>query len=190
MKTVSLYFNLLFFIVSLNIHAQTKASRKNKAASVSVPDQKIKFKISGTVNVTTPYCGGAAPSEEIMENSRKPQPYNAKVFYVRKGNINSMKAEIILSFTTNTKGEFVIELPEGTYSIIQKEQTVAFKMKDYKMDKFHIAEESCLKEWWGKPYHVLDIKDKNIEGLIFTFHRQCFVTSDIPCIRYIGPMPP
>ena len=52
------------------------------------------------------------------------------------------------------------------------------------------ADEKCLKAWWAKPYYLLEVKDKDISDLNFTFHHRCFVPGDIPCINYIGPMPP
>ncbi|MCC6371738.1 MAG: hypothetical protein IT236_12085, partial [Bacteroidia bacterium] len=46
------------------------------------------------------------------------------------------------------------------------------------------------KEWWSKAYFVLEIKDKNIDGLEFNFHHKCFIEGDVPCLNYTGPMPP
>jgi hypothetical protein len=160
-------------------------------ACLSAQKQKPKkYTVSGKVTQTSSYCGGARPDEEMLLEAAKPKPYAAKVFYIRKGNENSMLKEIILKFETDLNGNFTIQLPQGIYSIIQSGQEKAFELSDYPSSEFMQVDGGCLKEWWRKPYYVLGILEKNIKGLKFNFHKRCFNNSDIPCIDYNGPMPP
>ena len=146
--------------------------------------------VKGKVTQTWSYCGGAAPSEEMLEEARRPRPYEGKVFYIRKGKINSLKEPMILSFTVSAAGTFSFQLPAGVYSIIQDTQLKALNFNDYNVDANKYADKDCLKKWWAQAYYVLEIKDKNITNLNFEFHHACFVDSDIPCLQYVGPMPP
>ncbi len=148
------------------------------------------FNISGKVTQTSTYCGGAEPSEEILAEYSKEKPYAGKTFYIRKGNINALNSKIILSFKADENGKFSFQLPPGIYSIIQEAQVKEIKAEDYNKKESLQTDVSCLKNWWFKPYYVLEIKDKDISGLHFKFHHPCFVSGDIPCIQYIGPMPP
>lgn len=176
------------------VFAQTKPKQKVKPKKKNVVITPVKgeklFSVSGNVTRTESYCGGVELSPGEYENYHKPQPYSGKVFYVRKGKVNDAKQQIVASFTTNSKGEFKIELPPGEYSIIVKEQAKPLNFKEFPNSDYLHTSEECLKEWWAKPLHVLLISDKEISGLKFNFHWPCFVNSDIPCIRYNGPLPP
>jgi len=193
MKYFLIVISLMF---CCSIHAQNKKNKTKKkttektAVAPTSTTSSERYTVSGKVMQTFPYCGGAAPSEEMMKSLRAPKPYGGKIFYIRKGSVNDLKAPIMGSFTVNGAGEFSFELPPGTYSIIQKEQLKTLDLKQFKSGTWEKADENCLKEWWAKPYHLLEIKDKNLGELSFIFHRKCFVNSDIPCIYYRGPMPP
>src|SRR5687767_1074593 len=43
------------------------------------------------VTVTTPYCGGPRPTEEVLELTRKPRPLISQTFYVKEGMTNSLQ---------------------------------------------------------------------------------------------------
>ena len=150
----------------------------------------VLFNIRGKVTHTSSYCGGAAPSEEILAEYSKAKPYAGKTFYIRKGNTNTLKSKVILSFKADEKGNFSFQLPPGVYSIIQEAQVKEVNAKDYNKNGNFQADAACLKNWWLKPYYILEIKDNDVSELHFKFHHQCFVPDDIPCIQYIGPMPP
>lgn len=168
--------NLIFFlwIVCASITAQTT--------------KKTLITISGKITQTSSYCGGAAPSPEMLEEYETPKPYIGKTLYVRKGNRNNLKEKIILSFKADAKGNFSFQLEPGIYSIIVEEQVKTLTIKQ--TNPGVQADTACLKKWWVKPYHLLNVKENNITGLNFNFHHPCFITSDIPCFQYNGPMPP
>lgn len=176
-------YKLKISILVLCIIGNVIYSQTNKKKTIS-------FNISGKVTQTSTYCGGAEPSEEILAEYSKAKPYNGKTFYVRKGNTNTLKGKIILSFKADENGKFSFQLPPGIYSIIQETQVKEIKTMDYKKNGSLPADPICLKNWWVKPYYILEIKDKDVIDLHFKFHHPCFVSGDIPCIQYTGPMPP
>lgn len=179
-KMARLKIVLLFaWLISSFCFAQTN---KKKAENV--------FTISGKVSQTFAYCGGSAPSKEMLDDLKKAQPYAGKFFYVRKGSVNTLKQRVILSFKADTNGNFSFQLPPGIYSIIQQEQLNKINEKEYNKKGYIQTDMKCLKDWWVKPYYVLEIKDKNVTDLHFKFYHPCFVPTDIPCMQYIGPMPP
>ena len=168
----------------------SNAAGKTKTA-VS-PDQEDLLKtyiVTGIVTQTFSYCGGAAPPKHLLDKLAVPVAYAGKKFYIRPGKTNSVKIKTIKSFTTNDAGEFSFRLSPGIYAIILEEQLHKIKAGDYtKQDQS--VDEKCLQQWWVKPYYVLEVKGKNINRLNFNFHHPCFISSDIPCITYNGPMPP
>ncbi|MGZ4049516.1 MAG: carboxypeptidase-like regulatory domain-containing protein, partial [Bacteroidia bacterium] len=145
--------------------------------------------ISGKVTQTRSYCGGAAPSEEMLKDASTPQIYAQKKFYIRKGSLNTTKKGIELSFTSDDNGAFSFQLAPGTYSIIVEEQVNAINVKKYTTSNLSV-DKKCLNDWWKKPYYLLVVTDKNITDLNFNFYHKCFVPDDIPCVEYTGPMPP
>ncbi|MDP1801359.1 MAG: hypothetical protein Q8L81_08405 [Bacteroidota bacterium] len=155
----------------------------------TIAQTKQKFTISGKALQTFAYCGGVKPSEEVLDHHKTPKPYVGKTFYIRAGKTNNLKAKVLLKFKADTAGNFSFELPPGIYSIIQEPQLKKLNVKLYK-NKYVEVDETCLKNWWEKPYYLLEIKDKNISGLEFKFHHPCFMSGDIPCLHYSGPMPP
>ena len=187
---------LLFISVGMipvfcqSVHLLPSGSLKIKTAMPldSVKSSK-KYSVSGKVTQTYSYCGGAAPSKQILDKLATPEVYTNKRFYIRAGKINSVKARIVKSFTTGNDGTFSIELEPGTYSIILEEQFHKIKAGDYAKQNQH-ADEQCLQKWWKKPYYIIEIRDRNINNLVFNFHHNCFVSDDIPCLEYTGPPVP
>lgn len=176
--------------------AQTKKNITKKELVVikkegcSVKASLQTFTINGKVTQTWAYCNGAAPNEGMLEEAARPKPYNGKIFFLRKGKVNSIKEPVILSFTVNASGTFSFQLPAGIYSFFQEPQLKSFNKKDYALGSYTNEEIECLKKWWVQPYYILEIKDKDITNLKFEFHHQCFSLNDIPCLQYTGPMPP
>lgn len=150
----------------------------------------VRVTVKGKLMQTSKYCGGAKPTEEVLNEANTPKPYENKVFYVRKGKVNSTKAEVITSFTTDANGEFSFQITPGTYSIIQDRQLNALTAADLKSSGDLKVDAKCMKNWWAKPFHLLVVKTENITIPDWTIHHPCFVSGDIPCIKYVGPMPP
>jgi hypothetical protein len=171
---------VFFFSISICTFAQKTGGVK-----------PVRVTVKGKLMQTNSYCGGVEPSQEVLDNIQKPVPYPDKVFYVRKGKVNSTKAEVITSFTTDVNGEFSFQITPGTYSIIQAKQLKALKSSELtSKDKTRVVDAKCMKEWWAKPYYLLEVKTENITIPEWSIHHPCFVQGDIPCISYDGPMPP
>ena len=150
----------------------------------------VYFMVSGKITKTSSYCGGMAPSEEIMAEMMKASPNSGKVLYLRQGAVNDLKKPIVMKIVADSLGKFVLMLKPGVYSIILPEQLKPLDLKKLPIGPNIVADKNCLREWWKKPYFLLEIKDKSIEGLEFNFNRRCFIEGDVPCLNYTGPLPP
>jgi hypothetical protein len=182
-------------ILNVSALAQNKNkktdSRKTVAKKETSANTSLKlFTVTGYVSQTSSYCGGAAPTDEMLREIEKPAPYPNKNFYIKKGNKNNLKEAVILNFKTDAAGNYSFQLTPGIYSVLLEPQLKALNLKEYNQSGHISADEECLKKWWAKAYYVLEITDKNINGLNFSFHHPCFVSGDIPCLQYEGPMPP
>lgn len=181
-------FLLLFVFGAINKSSAQKKLSKHKTKS-EVKTAAKKVTVSGTVTQSNSYCGGARPNDEILAATQKPYPFPNKKFHLIKEEINTLNRKIILSFTTDSAGNFSFQVVPGTYSILLDEQVAAPDAKKYQT-QFIKVDESCFKDWWAKPYYLLEVGTANIKALNFDFHHRCFIQNDIPCLQYEGPLPP
>ncbi|MGE0567341.1 MAG: hypothetical protein AB7O73_05275 [Bacteroidia bacterium] len=179
------YFLVLVFIGIMDVSCHSK-----KQNAKEINQSKITFTVSGKITKTSTYCGGAAPSPEILKSYRTPQPYVGKELFIKKGDTNNLKEPILIKIAADSEGKFQFDLPDGNYVLLQKEQTEKLNYSKFDFGKYYHLNKGCLDNWWLKPLMKIKIEGKNISGLDFNFHRRCFQQTDVPCITYNGPMPP
>ena len=147
--------------------------------------------ISGIVTETRQYCGGANPSEEILEAVRRPRPLADYELYVRPGSTNALANPVLLKFTTDANGNFQIALPEGEYCILEAAKKDALKIPDFteenrKLAKtdptailYSLTSPKCLTDWWQTCDKVLRVGKENQTGVRIEFQRGCRP----PCVQ-------
>lgn len=188
-------FNVLVFsLLACGTKHKTTADKDPVKVEIktAIKGETKKITILGSVTQTYSYCGGAAPPDFLLEQLAEPKPYLNKKFHVIKGDTNTSSHKIILSFISDSAGNFSFQLEPGTYSILLDEQSSSPDAKKYKKQSQSI-DEDCYKDWWAKPYYLLEVEESSktatIKGLNFNFHHRCFISNDIPCLQYMGPMP-
>jgi len=190
MNPITLIIILFSFLACGTKH---KSVAEKSSDKTEIQQTVKKGTVSGTVSQTFSYCGGARPPDFLLEQLAQPKPFPNKKVHVIKGDTNTTAHKIILTFTSDSTGNFSFKLEPGTYSIILDEQVSPPDAKKYKTQSQSIDEE-CYKNWWAKPYYLLEVpvtsQTTTIKGLNFTFHHRCFISSDVPCLQYLGPYPP
>ena len=58
-------------------------------ASNPAEEKKVKQTISGTITASGSYCGGVAPSNEMLQNAQAKRPMSGFMVYVKKGTENN-----------------------------------------------------------------------------------------------------
>jgi hypothetical protein len=184
----------IFFFLFVTLSFFTFSQKKKypvRDTGIKTQNKQTKlFKVSGLVTQTSAYCGGAAPTEEMMRQNEIPKPFVGKRFYMKKGKENDAKQQTVLTFTTNEKGEFEFNAAPGTYCFLLEPQMKNLNVKEYNVKGFLTADAACLTKWWKQPYYLLVVKNKDVDGIKFNFHLRCFVSEDLPCVDYVGEMPP
>ena len=199
--------NLLYLLLALTLVACTpKATSTSTTAkdsetttteaqvnpSPQKPDPKVnvntnKFRVSGTVTYTANYCGGAAPSEEMLAEMRQPKPRFGQELLVRSGDFNSF-GRLLARATTKEDGSFEFFLAPGDYCIViaQKESAdMVPKSSEY----IHVDTE-CYNKWMATCDLSFRLADREISGLSLNLHQACFTNSYSTCVQWDGPMPP
>lgn len=117
--------------------------------SASCQKKTYAFKIT----YIQPYCGGAKPTPEMEEESRKLKPYSGKtVFFVSE----SGKTD---SARTNEKGQLKIKLPLGNYKVFEDWR---FHKKTANNEDPGNFDASCLQQEWNKHFMTVSIEKKKI----------------------------
>ncbi len=163
----------------------SKHKKKAKKAAPVLPT----FTLSGQILIVESYCGGAAPSRELLEEVRRPKPCLEKYFFLKKGDANSAKNPVIDVINVDSTGRFSFKLKQGSYCVIQDFQTKPIQLENYKTsNNFDYQGDDCMRKYWADCYQTIDLKE-NINDLIITVYKKCFGNGN-PCMIYTGPMPP
>jgi hypothetical protein len=142
------------------------------------------------VTYTSPYCGGARPSDQMLEDSKKPKPLPGQLFYVKPGKENSMSVNALAQAETDTSGKMVFKLPLGKYMLLLPVQTVEMDTNSYVTNQYYRYDRKCLIEWWKKPVIVFDVYHSGESTVNVHLTKKCFLNGWSPCEYYIGPKPP
>ena len=146
-------------------------------------------KIYGLVTTTSPYCGGARPTDAVVEEMNRPKPYSGKIIYISRSGEKPDRVTAIKAVTNDT-GYFFIDLGPGRYSFYQEEQLLQIDFSSLDKPGMVEADTTCLRIWKTTPLAEITVADTVGAPLKFNFHRPCFISGDIPCQNYVGPMPP
>lgn len=145
--------------------------------NTSLFGQKITFTFS--IAQSIPYCGGAAPTQEVMDETQKIKPYANKTFFIYK------KGKCVDSTTSNELGVFTVKLAKGSYNLYERWKKV--KTGPWGDD---IAEydKLCLEKEWKK----VDVKislSKAKKSIVSNMTSAALCFWQYPC-RINKEMPP
>lgn len=175
-------------ICSLALSA-CKPSQTGETSNAVTTLQGPKHKVTGQVMHTRAYCGGAAPSDEMLQRYRTPLPLPGLKIYLRSGRTNVITRPLLDSTTTDAEGRFTFNLPNGEYCIITKARIKPPVAANYDSNTYEIVED-CIDEWIVHCDATFSVEDQDVAGLGVQLHKECFKEEFNPCIRYTGPMPP
>ena len=171
-------FLAMFLLVSCKSNGQ--GSMKNKSTSVQVK-----------VTETRHYCGGAAPSEDILQQLATPNPKINFSLHVRPGSSNDFEAKAI-SAMTNEQGMANFELEAGSYCLVLDEKKDEPKAENYQAQFLQIDTE-CLPQWGQKcelSFTVNEDGSVTPADLELKLVKRCHLNTYSPCVIWDGPIPP
>lgn len=147
-----------------------------------------KFTVSGRFMLKSPYCGGAAPTPDMVKAAQTPQSLASQGFLIRKGTTNAVGSAIETRVTTDASGAFSVQLAPGTYCMVLNEKE-GRRGPDFLNNANYEIDKKCDDKWLGTCELSFTVTDKNISGLHATLERKCFINSMSPCINWGGPLP-
>jgi hypothetical protein len=185
-KTVILCFTLFLFACNSHKGAFNKSDKRDEITDTFQTTETLKsFNLQLTIQQYNPYCGGAAPTDEMLNNY---VPVSGDFILIDK----KTSQESIINVKN---GEIELQLKPSQYAIKESFKNVSFKefyARYKKKDKAYYMNknEACFKKWWNANLFEFEIKDTTtLLKLETILYGQCF-TGNNPCIQYTGPYPP
>lgn len=126
-------------------------------------------KVKGKILHTADYCGGAAPSEEIIKNLATEKPLANTQLFLKAGNSDLRDKPILQTLTTDANGNFELSVAAGTYSLVVREKTQDFSKGI--MAKFGNTPE-CI-SWQNSPNIVIVVKKSSKKAITYKTHIDC-----------------
>lgn len=149
------------------------------------------FTVSGRMETSGAYCGGANPGREIIEKIRAKRPLVNYKLYLRAGKTNDLNAPIIDSTVTDEAGRFAFRVPAGSYVLLSKDQVDRARIRACLHHEYiEITDFDCLEAWWQNGLAQVDVYEHSVDDLHFYLRKLCFLPLGVPCIFYTGPLPP
>jgi hypothetical protein len=165
--------------------------------SMTLPKPETVFK-NVTIQAwqTSQYCGGARPTDEMLQEFQTPKTLTGQLCFIRKSETNKISSMPVASATSDNQGKINIALAPGTYCLVlpNKVDSAAYKMYLTKFGEatanYSAIDKKCLDQWFQTPELVFTVKDpKQALETEFTIHHPCSWHT-IPCVDYSGPLPP
>jgi PBP1b-binding outer membrane lipoprotein LpoB len=147
-----------------------------------------RFVVTGHVVVTSPYCGGAAPTQEMIDKAKTAQPMANQGFLIRNGSTNALGTALVTRTRTDAKGDFKLDLAPGTYCMVLEEKENR-RTNDFYNTMGYEVDRKADDKWLGKCELSFTVADKPVSGLRLAFTRKCMINSFSPAISWNGPLP-
>jgi len=192
----SIYILLLLTILLTTSHCKSK--QKNTKTNDTTENKEMSKKHVISINLTTTqsYCGGAAPTDEMVLEMQTPKKLANTTIYIREGALNDWSNPIVAQGVSDENGVVKVELKDGTYCIVfdNKADNKEFKkmLELYSEKTMHreAIDQECLVKYMTQPEAVFTVTNgKTGSSIIVNKHIACS-WDDVPCSGYHGPLPP
>lgn len=144
------------------------------------------------------YCGGAYPGPEQFRT----HPWRGTM-YLRQARpdstgkfaTNELDIPISDSLRTDGLGQGVLELPAGTYLLLDRDRVDNIRYRQLLNDHSkptlhtHPIDTACMRQWLLGPFGVVSITAGDTTHVDLPFFGRC-PWDDTPCVPYFGPYPP
>lgn len=154
-----------------------------------IPEEIPAHNIAITITHFTPYCGGAHPSEEILEMQYQLLGNTAFILL----NLETLEK---VNVQTNAQGVLYLNLPKGRFAIRELFKECSFSEFVERNPPrsgsyfFPSPDSDCYRNWWSSHLGEFEITDlAQLQSFTWGTGDRCFTGSN-PCIEYNGPYPP
>ncbi len=184
---------ILYAMVSTLLLLSCAATQSNQSSvtgsntsmdTTTETNELAKYNVNLTITEYIPYCGGAAPTEDQLNNF---VAYSGELIVIDLS--DQSKVSLLPS-----EGTYYIQLPVGKYQVREKYKDVPFaefKSSQGKDGMYYMdGSDECYKKWWKSNLFEFEILNTDtVLTLETNISSRCF-TGINPCLQYTGPHPP
>lgn len=156
---------------------------------ISDTSHKAPYNTKITISHFTPYCGGAAPDDEMLARQTSLQ---SNTIFILINHSTGEKTNV----KTDSEGVLYLNLAEGAYAIRETYKNCSYEEfyeKHYQPNSdYHqtSTDQDCYKNWWASNLGEIHItKSDSLNKYEYMTSSACFVGRN-PCVNYTGPWPP
>lgn len=193
----------LLVMITITVYATQGCNKKsNPASSAKVetssagsgekekePLPESQKNIQGIVKFTYDYCGGAAPSDEMLKRLQTPRAISNYILYLKAGTKNN-DTPVLDSSNCNEQGQYNFKVKPGKYVILTVDQIKNFSTKNYTSKYLQVDDEQCLKQWWENGLYKVTVGNEDVALADTILNQRCNGLGLIPCMSFTGPLPP
>lgn len=192
-------YSVFWIVLGVLVFASCASKRTNSSSNSSgkeESDSNIKSVVWINLTTTASYCGGAAPTDEIIQDLQTPKKLTQTTIYIREGETNSWSQPIIAKGISDENGVVSVELKDGTYCVVfeNKAEKSAYdnliKLYGEKTPYRDAVDVECLKTFMEQPEAVFTVKNGKTESAVIINQHQPCSWHSVPCSGYHGPLPP
>ena len=168
----------------------------NSCVSDKSEKKEIDLKsVAGKIVQTGVYCGGANPSQEMLEYIYSERHFSNKKMYIREGINNELSKPIIKEFSSNEEGNFEIDLAQGKYCIISETKKERLNLSYFLIGPcLQVKSMGCLESWWHNCDKILEVGNEYIKNFTIKFEQICKMEEPCTDCSLVGtcfePEPP
>ena len=174
-----------FLIISLLSFSISCSLKKSQTESTTVNQiTKLEFNTELTITKSIPYCGGARPTEDMLNRFEFVTTHFILI------DENNIKKEV----KSNSKGIINLQLPKGKYHLKEVSKNMPFEkfysfQSNDKGKYIEVGKRDCYNKWWKKNVINFEIIEPSkllkASGKLYS---NCYTKN--PCDRYTGPQRP
>jgi hypothetical protein len=178
------------FILFVSLALLTIACHNQKTSTDNNQSMK-KYTVTGKIEQTAKYCGGAKPTQEVLEGYKQPKPLTEFKLYVKINDLNHQKSAPIDSTITDENGIYSFNLPKGNYIIVSELQLnqTNFESKLAKM-QLKITDQDALNNYFKKGMTTFTISQDTIINLDVLIQKKCDIPEGVLGLESIAPPRP
>ncbi len=170
----------------VNVDIPMKEEGNETISEVNENQKDTSFNVSIYIQKQEPYCGGAAPPDELLNRH---SPVTDDFFIINLNDQSKTKVRTV-------DGYLKLQLEKGKYQVFEAFKQVPFHeflekfAKQPSGNNYQSLGAECYENWWKAP--LIEFEVTNEQTILFleaTIQVGCY-TGINPCVMYTGPFPP
>lgn len=199
MKITAFFILIPLLLTQCTYYSTKKETPTHSSKQDSIPMQSSTklpsglIQLRGRITVSGNYCGGAAPTREMMEEARKPRPKaDMRVIVNPTGPYKTDIDGEVWNSTSDAEGYWELKVYPGEYCLKIGEKAANNPVIPPSQPGWVAVDAECYAKWLQTCDRTFRVDEEgNVDAnLDIHLYERCFISGFDPCSQYMGPKPP